>query len=126
MIGIGMGLTASPTLIAAQSSVGWDQRGMVTGTNLFARSMGSALGIAVFGAIANAELRDQLGGKPSATAAEIPAAALDPALHEVFVGSAATKFNKETLELTDQGTKDAVKAQLAAFAKFISRVKAGA
>jgi len=45
---------------------------------------------------------------------------------EVFVGNAAAKFNKDTLELTDQGTKDAVKAQLAAFAKFISRVKAGA
>jgi chromate reductase, NAD(P)H dehydrogenase (quinone) len=45
---------------------------------------------------------------------------------EVFVGNAATKFNKDTLELTDQGTKDAVKAQLTAFAKFIGRVKAGA
>ena len=45
---------------------------------------------------------------------------------EVFVGNAATKFNKDTLELTDQGTKDAVKAKLAAFAKFIGRVKAGA
>jgi chromate reductase len=45
---------------------------------------------------------------------------------EVFVGNAASKFDKETLALTDQGTKDAVKAQLAAFAKFINRVKAGA
>ena len=42
---------------------------------------------------------------------------------EVFVGNAATKFNKDTLELTDQGTKDAVKAQLAAFAKFIAKMK---
>jgi chromate reductase len=45
---------------------------------------------------------------------------------EVFVGNAASKFDKETLALTDQGTKDAVKAQLAAFTKFINRVKAGA
>jgi chromate reductase len=45
---------------------------------------------------------------------------------EVFVGNAASKFDKETLALTDQGTKDAVKAQLAAFAKFIVRMKAGA
>jgi chromate reductase, NAD(P)H dehydrogenase (quinone) len=42
---------------------------------------------------------------------------------EVFVGSAAGKFDKETLALTDQPTKDAVKAQLAAFAKFIKRMK---
>ncbi len=45
---------------------------------------------------------------------------------EVFVGSAASKFDKETLALTDQGTKDAVKAQLAAFAKFIRRMKVSA
>ena len=45
---------------------------------------------------------------------------------EVFVGSAATKFDKDTLELKDQPTKDAIKTQLAAFAKFIKRMKAGA
>ena len=45
---------------------------------------------------------------------------------EIFVGSAAGKFNKETLELEDQPTKDIVKKQLAAFAKFIKRMKAGA
>ncbi|MBC7591557.1 MAG: MFS transporter, partial [Salinibacterium sp.] len=53
VIGLGMGLVAAPTLIAAQASVGWDQRGVVTGTNLFARSIGSAIGVAIFGAIAN-------------------------------------------------------------------------
>jgi chromate reductase, NAD(P)H dehydrogenase (quinone) len=42
---------------------------------------------------------------------------------EVFVGSAATKFDKETLELKDQPTKDAIKAQLVAFAKFIAKMK---
>jgi chromate reductase, NAD(P)H dehydrogenase (quinone) len=45
---------------------------------------------------------------------------------EVFVGNAASKFDKDTLELKDQPTRDAVKTQLAAFAKFINRVKASA
>jgi chromate reductase, NAD(P)H dehydrogenase (quinone) len=45
---------------------------------------------------------------------------------EIFVGSAATKFDKNTLELTDQPTKDIIKKQLTAFAKFITRMKAGA
>jgi chromate reductase, NAD(P)H dehydrogenase (quinone) len=45
---------------------------------------------------------------------------------EVFVGSAQTKFEKNTLALTDQPTKDAVKAQLAAFAKYVKRMKASA
>ena len=40
---------------------------------------------------------------------------------EVFVGNAASKFDKDTLELTDQPTKDVIKTQLAAFAKFIAR-----
>jgi len=54
VVGLGLGLVATPTLIAAQTSVEWNERGVVTGTNLFARSIGSALGVAVFGAVANA------------------------------------------------------------------------
>jgi MFS family permease len=56
VIGLGMGLVASPSLIAAQSSVGWGERGVVTGTNMFARSVGSAVGVAVLGALVNARL----------------------------------------------------------------------
>jgi len=54
IVGLGLGLVATPSLIAAQTSVEWNERGVVTGTNLFARSIGSALGVAVFGAVANA------------------------------------------------------------------------
>ena len=42
---------------------------------------------------------------------------------EVFVGMAQTKFDKDTLELKDQPTKDIVKTQLAAFARFIAKMK---
>lgn len=56
VVGAGLGLTSSPTLIAAQSSVGWGDRGVVTGANLFARSMGSAVGVAVLGAVVNAKM----------------------------------------------------------------------
>jgi multidrug resistance protein len=54
VVGAGLGFIASPTLIAAQSSVGWSERGVVTGSNLFSRSLGSALAVAVLGAVANA------------------------------------------------------------------------
>ncbi|WP_188940805.1 MFS transporter [Nakamurella endophytica] len=74
--GLGLGLVASPTLIAAQSSVGWDRRGVVTGANMFARSLGSAVGVAVLGAVANTRLGD---GTPAP--ADLAAAA-----HDVFVG----------------------------------------
>lgn len=56
LIGLGMGLIASPALIAAQSSVEWAERGVVTGANAFARALGSAVGVAVFGALANTAL----------------------------------------------------------------------
>jgi EmrB/QacA subfamily drug resistance transporter len=88
VVGVGMGLVASPTLIAAQSAVDWSDRGVVTGTNMFARSMGSALGIAVFGAIANAALGTKVGGHGSSTASGISPALLNPAMHDVFVAAA--------------------------------------
>jgi len=43
---------------------------------------------------------------------------------EVFVNFAAKKIDEKTGELTDQAVKDVIKQQLAAFAKFIKRVKA--
>ena len=54
VIGLGLGLVATPSMIAAQSSVGWDERGVVTGTSMFSRSIGSAVGVAILGAVANA------------------------------------------------------------------------
>jgi len=90
VIGMGLGLVASPTLIAAQAAVDWDRRGVVTGTFVFSRSMGSALGIAVFGAIANASLSRRIGGHISSTASGIPVGILEPALHKVFLAAAVT------------------------------------
>jgi EmrB/QacA subfamily drug resistance transporter len=63
IVGLGMGLIATPTLIAAQSSVAWNERGVVTGSNLFARSIGSSVGVAVFGAIANSIIAASVGGE---------------------------------------------------------------
>jgi EmrB/QacA subfamily drug resistance transporter len=57
IVGLGMGFVAAPTLILAQATVGWSERGVVTAANMFCRSIGSAVGVAVFGAIANVSLR---------------------------------------------------------------------
>jgi EmrB/QacA subfamily drug resistance transporter len=80
VIGVGLGLTVSPTLIAAQSSVGWKDRGVVTANNLFLRSLGSSLGVAVFGALANAVL-----GSGPVRGGHVDPAALTTAVHRVFV-----------------------------------------
>jgi len=67
VIGFGLGWTAAPTLIVAQASVGWGERGAVTGMNTFARSAGSAVGVAVFGAISNAVIASGGGSGDPAT-----------------------------------------------------------
>jgi MFS family permease len=89
VVGAGMGMVNSPVLVAVQSVVGWDRRGVVTATNMFSRSIGSAVGVAVFGAIANATLGDRLksarGGLDGADRA-----ALFEASHHVFVAIAVT------------------------------------
>jgi EmrB/QacA subfamily drug resistance transporter len=68
LIGLGLGLSATPALIAVQSSVGREERGVVTGANLFSRSIGSAVGVAVFGAIANSVLSGRTGAVATTSA----------------------------------------------------------
>jgi MFS family permease len=72
VVGVGLGLMASPILVAAQSVVGWERRGVVTGINMFSRSLGSAVGAAVFGAIANATLAARFDNPPAALAGRLP------------------------------------------------------
>ncbi len=81
VVGLGFGLAAAPTIVAVQSVVDWQRRGVVTGTNLFCRNLGSAVGVAVFGAIANHTLADQGASSRSA---------LFAASHDVFVGVVAS------------------------------------
>ncbi|WP_234986550.1 MDR family MFS transporter [Demequina sp. NBRC 110055] len=78
LVGAGMGLTAVPTLVAAQSSVTHGIRGAVTGVNVFARSLGSALGVAICGAMVNATAEVGADGAPQGDG-------LMDALHLVFI-----------------------------------------
>jgi EmrB/QacA subfamily drug resistance transporter len=87
VMGIGFGLIASPSIVAAQTAVTWEHRGVATGSTMFARSVGSAVGVAVFGAIVNHAVAERLGrGAPDVSG--LTADVLDPAIHGVFVASA--------------------------------------
>ena len=72
VLGLGMGLSSSPLVVAIQSVVGWERRGVVTGTNMFSRSIGSAVGAAVFGAIANTTLARRFDDAPPALRDDLP------------------------------------------------------
>jgi EmrB/QacA subfamily drug resistance transporter len=87
VLGIGFGFSASPAVVAAQSSVTWTHRGVVTGASMFGRSVGSALGVAVFGAVANAIIVGRVAGT-GGNLEHLPADVLDPAIRAVFFGAA--------------------------------------
>jgi EmrB/QacA subfamily drug resistance transporter len=88
VLGLGFGYVASPSVVAVQQAVGWQRRGVATGANMFARSVGSAVGVAIFGAVANGVITAKLGGDVSRLDG-FPPAVLDPAITAVFAVSAA-------------------------------------
>lgn len=86
VMGLGFGLVSSPAVVAAQTAVAWEQRGVATGTTMFARSVGSAVGVAVFGAVVNSIVAARVGhGTPDLE--HLTPEVLDPAIHAVFVAS---------------------------------------
>jgi EmrB/QacA subfamily drug resistance transporter len=60
--GMGLGACNTTFLVAIQSNVDWQARGIATSSNLFARMMGRSLGAALFGAILNFGVNRQMPG----------------------------------------------------------------
>lgn len=53
LMGLGFGFVNGVFIIATQSSVGWEERGRATASNIFLRQLGQAIGTALFGAVFN-------------------------------------------------------------------------
>ncbi len=96
VVGFGMGLSSSASIVLIQEIVDWSERGSVTAAYLFARTLGSTFGATVFGAVLNfglmhaglgavtsEQLRKLLEG--GAAANGILKAALDGSLRVTFV-----------------------------------------
>ncbi|HYW05907.1 MAG TPA: MDR family MFS transporter [Longimicrobium sp.] len=70
VLGIGLGLLSTTSLVAIQSSVPWNKRGAATALNMLMRILGNALGAALFGGLLNFQMaryleRNGLEGKVS-------------------------------------------------------------
>lgn len=63
-MGMGMGLVTLSFTVAVQSVVGWNRRGIATASLQFIRSLGSAVGVAVMGALMNARIISMLRAEP--------------------------------------------------------------
>jgi MFS family permease len=98
VIGLGMGLSSSASIILIQEIVSWSERGSVTASYIFARSLGSTFGATVFGAVLNFgllrsghagatsdQLRDLLEQGSEAVGEPGLRAALEQSLHLTFV-----------------------------------------
>ncbi|WP_241236313.1 MDR family MFS transporter [Brevibacillus marinus] len=62
VLGVGFGLSVTSITIAVQSSVAWQERGIVTGTLQFTRTIGQTVGVALLGAVLNWYLAKGDGG----------------------------------------------------------------
>jgi hypothetical protein len=98
VVGVGMGLSSSASIILIQEIVNWSERGSVTASYLFARSLGSTFGATVFGAVLNfgllrsghagatsEQLRQLLEQGSEAVGEPGLRAALEQSLHLTFV-----------------------------------------
>jgi multidrug resistance protein len=72
VLGFGLGLISVCTVVAPQSTVTWEQRGVVTGTAMFCRYLGQSLGAAIFGATFNAAIAGRLAAAPAAIRGQLP------------------------------------------------------
>jgi EmrB/QacA subfamily drug resistance transporter len=100
-LGAGFGLLSTPLLVGVQSVIGWNQRGVVTGANMFSRYLGQSLGAALFGAVFNATVAGRLANAPVSVADELPRNVNDVigALHHADIGAAAETYLRQSIDV---------------------------
>src|SRR5690625_4292769 len=59
-IGTGMGMATTSFVVGIQSHVNWEVRGIATATNMFMRSLGSAIGAAFLGGLLNNHIHQMI------------------------------------------------------------------
>jgi EmrB/QacA subfamily drug resistance transporter len=69
VLGCGLGLMATPYLVAVQNAVPWNRRGVATSSQQFFRTIGGTIAIAVLGAVMNGRLAALLGTQVDPNAA---------------------------------------------------------
>ena len=92
LVGLGMGLSTTPVIIAIQNAVAWHQRGVATALNQFSRTIGGVVGVALLGSLLNAGLSARVAGSPalagSGSSASLASTLLDPVGRATLSGQA--------------------------------------
>ena len=82
IIGLGLGLTSTASIVAVQHAVPWSKRGVATSSNSFMRMIGSTFGATLFGWLLNFHIRANLA--PSQKNTDILKILVDPALRAQY------------------------------------------
>jgi predicted MFS family arabinose efflux permease len=91
LMGTGLGFAMLTLLLAVQHSVTRAELGVATSLNLFARSIGGAVGVAIMGAILAAGVGASVGGAPGVLG-EAGLAGLDPTVRVRLIASLQRAF----------------------------------
>ncbi|MBV8916450.1 MAG: MFS transporter [Acetobacteraceae bacterium] len=62
VMGLGMGLLSTSAIVIIQGSVGWNERGAATASNVFSRNLGSTFGATLLGGVLNGSLAHMAAG----------------------------------------------------------------
>jgi len=79
VLGVGLGFTMATYIVAAQNAVERHKVGVATSTLTLMRSLGSTIGVTVFGAMLNSRLREEIPKN-------VPKPVLDQILAQPFIG----------------------------------------
>jgi len=122
-IGFGMGIASPPLLIAIQTSVAFGERGVVTASTMFFRTIGGTVGVGVMGAVLARTLLAnpmvQSGGGQTLVAQLLSPArrGLDPGVLASIAGDLARGIGRVTLVCAALGLASVVVAWLFPSAK---------
>jgi EmrB/QacA subfamily drug resistance transporter len=97
VLGLGMGFLMQTSMLIAQNSVDIKDLGVASSTATFARSIGGAFGVSMFGAIFNHRLHALLGERLGTAAAD-----------GLTSGGGAARIDPRTLAQLPAGVRDAV------------------
>ena len=100
VMGAGLGLLSTSLIVAVQSLVGWNRRGVVTGSNMFTRMVGSTLGVAVFGSMVNETLVNWFRHTPTSIAGKLPKGLNASSM---IAGASTAKVAPQALHYVQQG-----------------------
>lgn len=110
VVGLGLGFVSTTSIVAIQTTVAWNQRGVATASNMLMRILGNALGAALYGGLLNYRMARYLereglegrvsldsiqdlmgeGARASADVLALVREGLAGSLHAVFWGVALT------------------------------------